>query len=366
MISGVRPGFLPGVLVAACAAWIATVQSTPEANPQPARPIWTTSATGVSARLRGISAVSDRVVWASGNEGTIIRTDDGGKSWKRIPPPDSGSLDFRDIDAINERTACALSIGPGDASRIYKTTDAGATWTLQFRNDDEKAFYDAMAFAGEHTGFAVSDSVDGRLVVLETKDGAHWSRVPPESLPAAAAGEGAYAASGTNIAIVGGSVWIGTTASRVIRSMDGGRTWTAASTPLAAGTSAGIFSIAFRDANHGIVVGGDYKKEREALDNAAITDDAGASWTRVEGLGGYRSAVAFMPAREGTVISVGPSGSDYSDDHGRTWRAVEGPGFHTLAVAPGSRVAWAAGENGTAASLSFDAGGAGVSGQDRR
>jgi photosystem II stability/assembly factor-like uncharacterized protein len=361
----VRAGSVAGALLTACSAWIVTARSTMEVIPQPARPAWTASATGVTARLRGISAVSDRVVWASGNGGTIIRTDDGGKSWKRIPPPDAGSLDFRDIDAVDERTAYALSIGPGDASRIYKTTDAGTTWTLQFRNDNEKAFYDAMAFAGARTGFAVSDSIDGRLVVLRTVDGARWSRVLPEALPAAIAGEGAYAASGTNIAIVGRRVWIGTTASRVVRSMDGGGTWSAFSTPLPAGTSAGIFSIAFRDANHGIVVGGDYKEEREAFDNAAITADAGASWTIVRGLGGYRSAVAFMPAREGTLLSVGPSGSDYSDDNGRTWRAIEGPGFHTLAVAPGSRVAWAAGENGTAASLTFDAGGAGAGSQDR-
>lgn len=357
MTPGVRAAVVAWALIAAAAAWAAGARAAMEATPQAVRPAWTASVTGVTARLRGISAVSDRVIWASGNNGTIIRTDDGGRSWKAIAPPDSSALDFRDIDAVDARTAYALSIGPGDASRIYKTTDAGATWTLQFRNDNEKAFYDAMAFAGERTGFAVSDSVDGRLVVLQTTDGARWTRVPPETLPAAVAGEGAYAASGTNIAIVGQSVWIGTTASRVISSVDGGRTWTATKTPLPTGTSAGIFSIAFRDARHGIVVGGDYKKEREAFDNAAISDDGGSSWRVVKGLGGYRSAVVFMSAPAGRVIAVGPSGSDFSDDNGRTWRAIEGPGFHTVAVAPKSRGAWAAGENGAAARLTFEGGG---------
>jgi photosystem II stability/assembly factor-like uncharacterized protein len=211
----------------------------------------------------------------------------------------------------------------------------------------------------------VSDSVDGRLVVLQTTDGARWNRVPPESLPAALAGEGAYAASGTNIAIVERSVWFATTASRVIRSSDGGRTWAAASTPLPTGASTGIFSIAFRDTSHGIVVGGDYKKESVALDNAAVTDNAGASWSVVRGLGGYRSAVVFMPSRAGTVIAVGPSGSDYSDDNGRTWRPIHGPGFHTVAVAPRSSVALAAGENGTAARLTFE-GSSGAAAKDHR
>jgi hypothetical protein len=121
-------------------------------------------ATRASTDLRGISAASERVIWASGSGGTILRTGDGGRSWQRVSPPDTSGLDFRDVDAIDERTAYALSIGPGDASRIYKTADAGATWTLQFRNTDQQAFYDAMAFSSASSGYAVSDSVDGRLV----------------------------------------------------------------------------------------------------------------------------------------------------------------------------------------------------------
>jgi photosystem II stability/assembly factor-like uncharacterized protein len=316
-------------------------------------PRWTTFATGTTARLRGLSAVSDRVVWASGSGGTIVRTDDGGKSWKALTVPDAAQLDFRDIDAVNGNTAYALSIGSGAASRIYKTTDGGAAWTLQFRNDDPNAFFDAMVFADARTGYALSDSVAGRLVLFRTTDGRQWSRVDPGSLPAALAGEGAYAASGTNLAIQGNAIWFGTTAARVIRSIDKGRTWSAAATPLPTGTSAGIFSIAFRDREHGIVVGGDYKKEREAVDNAALSTDGGATWTLVKGLGGFRSAVAFIPSLGQTAVTVGPSGSDYSSDGGRTWRAIAGPGFHTLSVARGARAAWAAGENGTVARLDF-------------
>jgi photosystem II stability/assembly factor-like uncharacterized protein len=312
------------------------------------------STTGVKARLRGISAASERVIWTSGNNGTILRTEDGGRSWQAVAPPDTASLDFRDIDAVSERTAYALSIGPGDASRIYRTDDGGSTWTLQFTNQDPEAFFDAMAFSNGRRGFAVSDSVRGQLVILETSDGARWSRVPPGNLPGALPGEGAYAASGTNIAIHGRSIWIGTSASRVIRSADDGRTWTVSTTPLPTGSSAGIFSIAFRDARNGIVVGGDYRKEQAPTGTAALTGDAGASWTPIRGLGGFRSAVLFLTGPKNTVVAVGPSGADYSEDHGRTWRAIDGPGFHTIATAAGSDTAWAAGENGTVAQLRFD------------
>ena len=278
------------------------------ATVQPA-PRWMPATTGVTARLRGVSAVSDRVVWASGSNGTVIRTQDGGASWTTLTVPDAQKLDFRDIDAVDDRTAYVLSIGAGDASRIYKTSDAGATWRLQFRNEDPKAFFDAMAFRNARTGYALSDSVDGQLIVIRTTDGTTWTRIA-SGLPPALDGEGAYAASGTNVAILDRQIWLATTASRVIRSDDDGRSWKAVSTPLPTGTSAGIFSIAFRDRGHGLIVGGDYKKEAEAADNAAISTDGGASWTLVKGLSGFRSAVAFVPARRDTVVAVGPSGSD--------------------------------------------------------
>jgi photosystem II stability/assembly factor-like uncharacterized protein len=332
---------------------IAAVLSAPLLAQAPGTPRWTLVTTGVTARLRGISAPSSRVIWASGTGGTVIRTGDGGATWSRLEIPDSASLDFRDIDAVDERTAYVLSTGDGDASRIYKTSDAGRTWALQFRNDNPRAFYDAMAFRDARTGFAVSDSVDGRMIVIATTDGgAHWSPIA-NGLPPALEGEGAFAASGTNIALGRRHVWIGTNAARVVRSTDNGRTWTVTNTPVPASASAGIFSIAFADANRGVVVGGDYKVESGAVNNGAFTIDGGQTWTLVTGLGGFRSAVTFIPSSPGTAVAVGPSGADYSTDSGRTWTLIEGPGFHTLAVARGTRTVWGAGEKGTVGRISF-------------
>ncbi len=323
------------------------------ASPAPL-PSWIPQKSGVVARLRGVSAASSKVVWASGTDGTVIRTEDGGQTWLRLTIPDTDSLDFRDIDAVDERTAYVLSIGPGDASRIYKTSDAGKHWTLQFRNADPKAFYDAMAFRDARHGFAFSDSVDNTFVILQTSDGgSSWTRIAPSALPPALSGEGAYAASGTNLAVRQNLVWIATTASRVLRSADAGHTWTVTAAPVATGPSAGIFSIAFRDTLHGIVVGGDFKVETAAVDNAAVTDNGGQGWVAVRGLSGYRSAVAYVPTLSRTIVAVGPSGTDISSDDGRTWTALPGPGFHAISFAPKSKVGWAVGEKGAIGRLRF-------------
>jgi photosystem II stability/assembly factor-like uncharacterized protein len=321
--------------------------------PAPPRPAWARVTTGVTARLRGLSAVSPQVVWASGTGGTVIRTADGGKTWTALEVPGAAEIDFRDIDAVDARTAYVLSIGNGDASRIYKTADAGRTWTLQFRNSNPRAFFDAMAFRDARHGFAVSDAVDGKLIVIRTDDGgAHWR--PVDGLPNAVDGEGAFAASGSNIAIAGNHVWIATSKSRVFRSADNGSTWSVAPAALPTSESAGIFSVAFAGERRGIVVGGDYKAEALASDNAAITADGGATWTVVKGVGGYRSAVVWLGESQASapIVATGPGGTDYSLDGGATWTAVDG-GFHTLSAARGSRVVWAAGEGGAVAHATF-------------
>jgi photosystem II stability/assembly factor-like uncharacterized protein len=320
-------------------------------------PRWTIQTSGVTVRLRGVSAVSERVVWASGAGATVLRTVDGGTSWQKLTVTNE-SLDFRDVDAVDANNAYILSIGDGPASRIYKTSDAGKTWTLQFKNEDPKAFLDAMSFWDAKHGLVFGDSVDKQFYILTTADGGQtWSRVPPANLPPALESEGAFAASGTNIAVFGKShAWIGTGAaakSRVLRTSDGGRTWQIADTPLASGPSSGIFSIAFRDAKHGVIAGGDYRRESEAIDNLAVTKDGGVTWTLVKGLSGFRSVVAYVPGTK-TLVALGPAGGDFSADDGRTWTSITGPGFDTFSFVRGKPLGWGAGNNGTIGRLNFE------------
>jgi photosystem II stability/assembly factor-like uncharacterized protein len=317
-----------------------------------AAPHWVPQSSGGSATLRGVSAVSDTVAWASGSGNTILRTADGGRIWTPLTVT-TDKLDFRDVDAIDARTAYLLSIGTGPASRIYKTTDAGVHWTLQFTNPDPEGFFDAMTYWDADRGIVVGDSVDGHFSIFLTSDGGRtWT--PAGGLPPALPNEGAFAASGTNVAVSGADAWFGTGAgpmARVLHSRDRGRTWTIADTPLPSGRSSGIFSVAFRDATHGIVVGGDYAKEKEALDNVAVTSDGGRMWTLVKGhaLSGFRSVVAHVPGTKTSWIAVGPQGADWSDDDGRTWAPIDGPGFHTFSFSKSGKVGWGAGGRGSLA-----------------
>jgi photosystem II stability/assembly factor-like uncharacterized protein len=322
---------------------------------------WQLQTSGTSERLRAVSAVSERVAWASGNRGTVLRTEDAGAHWTPLPVPGAEGLDFRDIEATSDRTAYILSIGAGDKSRIYKTTDAGKTWVLQFTNADPKAFYDAIAFWDERRGIAVGDPVNGRFTVLRTTNGgASWEPIPEPNRPQALPGDGMFAASGTClVTLAPGHAWFGTggaARARVLRSTDRGLTWSEADTPIAAGTpSAGIFSIAFSDKRHGVVVGGDYRKEKEAGDNLAATSDGGRTWTAMDStrLRGFRSGVVFLPGSGGRrVVAVGPAGSDRSTDGGRTWEAVDDAGFHAVAVDRTGTTLWAVGEQGRVGRLS--------------
>mgnify|MGYP003462462910 FL=1 len=124
------------------------------------------------------------------------------------------------------------------------------------------------------------------------------------------------------------------------------------SIPLTMRVTPGIFSIAFSDARHGLVVGGDYKAETVAGNNAAITTDGGATWTAIKGLSGFRSVVAYAPVSAATVVAVGPAGTDVSSDGGKTWTPVTGSGFHAFSFAPRGTVGFGVGEKGSAGTLS--------------
>jgi len=321
-----------------------------------ASPTWTLQTSGVTARLRGVSAVNDRVAWASGSGSTVLRTEDGGASWKKITVT-TDTLDFRDIDAIDEKTAYVLSIGNGNASRIYKTTDGGATWVLQFRNEDPKRFLDAMSFWDADHGIVIGDSIDHRFDILLTRNGGEsWTHVSPDIPPPALENEGAFAASGTNIAVYGKKyAWIGLGAAaraRVLHTSDGGRHWKVFETPIKSSQSSGIFSITFRDQRHGVIVGGDYQKEKEAVDNLAITSDGGATWKLVQRLSGFRSVVTYLPGTT-SLIALGPSGGDYSTYDGHTWTRIQGPSVDTFSAARGQRFGWGAGVAGSIGRLSW-------------
>lgn len=315
---------------------------------------------GVTVLLQAVSPVSERVAWISGHGGTWLRTLDGGETWRGGVVPGADTLQFRDVHAVSADTAWLLSAGPGDQSRIYRTTDGGGAWTLQWTNPEPEGFYDCLSFYDARRGLAYGDAVDGDLRVLRTEDGGEtWSLVPSDRLPAAQPGEGGFAASGTCLDLGAPELaWIGTGnagAARVLRSGDGGASWTAAPTPLVAGEAAGITSVAFLDDQNGIVVGGALTSPADEAVKTATSSDGGATWAPAGALriSGPAYGVAWVPgAAAPKAVIVGPGGADWSPDGGATWRALDDRSWWGIGFASPA-VGWLTGPAGRIARVSF-------------
>ena len=322
---------------------------------RPAAAQWVAQSAGTQVELRGLSVVSPAVAWASGQRGTVIHTTNGGALWTADSVPGAATLDLRSVAATSSRTAFAMSIG--DSSRIFRTTDGGRTWSLRFVSTRKGSFFDAIRFWDARHGIALSDPVDGRFLLITTSDGGDtWQEVPTDRLPIALPNEGAFAASGSCLTVLGRrDVWFvtgGAATARVFHSPDRGRSWSVSDSPIRAGTaSEGIFSVAFVDAKHGVIAGGDYQKPTLGGRNLALTKDGGRSWTLVDSASsprGFRSAVDYAPRSSGRrLIAVGISGTDLSSDGGLTWTASDTIGYNSVQF--GGRAAYAAGPKGRVA-----------------
>lgn len=346
-------------------------------SPAPATPsialTWQVTPTGSTARLRGLAAVSRDVVWVAGTGpagGTVLRTSDAGATWTAVAPPQAAGLDLRDVEATSASHAVVLASGMGSASRILLTDDGGATWTESFRNNDERAFYDCLAFSTPERGLAVSDPVDGVFRFVETSDGGRtWTPVNPDGMPAALPNEFGLAAGGTCLT-AGSSTDTSDTSdtylasggetARVFSSRNRGHTWSVSEVPIVGGPSGGAMAVRFQDARTGLVIGGDLSNPTSALGTAAWTDD-GVTWHPADpGPGGYRSGVAWVAGRPSVAVAVGPGGSDVSVDAGRHWAPIPGGttatdgaaagGFDTVDCASDGSC-WAAGAQGRVARL---------------
>jgi photosystem II stability/assembly factor-like uncharacterized protein len=309
---------------------------------------WQKQTLETTTSFRGLSVVSENIIWASGTGGTVVRTIDGGKTWKIIKVPAAEKLDFRDIEAFDESIAYIVSIGEGESSRIYKTIDGGESWKLQFQNTEPKAFFDALAFWDKNNGVAMSDPVNGYFYLFGTRNGGEtWNKLDTEKMIPAKDGEAAFAASGTCIITQGKkNVFLvsGGKQARVFRSNNGGYAWYVTESPIIKGeASQGIFGISMYDALNGVIVGGDYAKPNDAVSNLAFTKDGGKTWEETKGFSGFRSAASYVDKK--TLIAVGSAGSDISNDGGKTWKALDKESYNALQI-KGRNAIWAAGEKG--------------------
>ncbi|HSM04462.1 MAG TPA: hypothetical protein VK858_07560 [Longimicrobiales bacterium] len=307
---------------------------------------------GTSALLQAVSAPSARVVWLSGHQGTWVRSVDGGDSWVTGVVAGLDTLQFRDVHAFDADTALLLSAGTGALSRIVRTTDGGATWSEVFRMDHPDGFLDCMDFWDARRGLAYGDAVDGELYLLATDDGGRtWDRVPPATLPAALDGEGGFAASGTCVATEPpGRAWIATgngTSPRLLRTEDGGASWTVRTLPLAAGPARGPTTVDFRPDGMGFALGGDLDPEGTGP-RVALSADRGATWSAMGdlALAGAVYGAAWVPDRDpATLVAVGPGGIDVSTDGGMSWVSADTLGHWAVGFAS-AELGWAVGPLG--------------------
>ena len=356
-------------LVVAALACVTPSASGPSAAPgatpslaaaqAPAGPTVTPQDSGTTVRLQAISPVTPRIVWASGLLGTFAVTTDGGETWRTGVVPGAETLQFRDVEGVNERVAYLLSAGVGTDSRIYKTEDGGATWTLQFQNEDPNGFYDCFAFWTQKRGITMADSIEGRFPIVRTTDGMTWQDIG-DNLPAAQGGEAAFAASGTCAATQGGMhAWLatgGAPEARVLATIDGGETWTAYNLPIVHGTpTSGALSVDFRDAFRGIVGGGDLTFPADFTDNVARSTDGGKTWQLANHptFPGAIYGLTYVRGRETTVVATGPGGVSWTPDEGDTWYPIPDlTGFWAVAFAS-PQAGWLVGTNGRIVKLSF-------------
>jgi photosystem II stability/assembly factor-like uncharacterized protein len=319
---------------------------------------WEIQESHTTANLRGIHAADSSVAWASGAAGTVLRTENGGSRWERCAtPPGAEQLDFRGIWAWDANNAVVMSSGPGDQSRVYKSTDGCAHWTEEMRSSEKDGFWDALVFqtqgfsmsGDQKTGVLLGDPVRGRFDTRVTT-GQSWAIEDDSCAPRP--DESAFAASNSSVFVFGPRRYIIGTGGKggprillpsLLAHRDSTKGCLEAAVPLATGTdSSGVFSLAFRDLKHGLAVGGDFKKPDDPSGTAAWTSDGGRHWTAAATPPhGYRSAVACYPEAK-AWIAAGTNGSDISRDDGKTWQPLDDGNWNALSlpyvVGPSGRI----------------------------
>ena len=304
---------------------------------------------GSDASFRGLDVVNRNVVWVSGTGGTVLRTVNGGKSWKNVSVPHQDKTDFRDVEGFDKNSAIVMGIAT--PAQFFKTTDGGQTWNQVYFDDREGIFFDGMSFWNRKEGIAFSDPVDGGHILIRTEDGGDsWFELPSKGMPAKLDPEFGFAASGTGIPVQGKhTAWLGMggVKSRVFKSEDGGFNWMVTETPVVhGGQSTGIYSVAFKNKKMGIAVGGDYTNQ-SIKNTMAYTHDGGTTWHLPEKqTHQYRECVAHY--RGNTFFAVGPSGFDRTTDNGKTWTPDywEVQDLTAMAFAKGTRTGFTVGKRG--------------------
>lgn len=305
---------------------------------------------GKNISIRGLSAVSGKVIWVSGTGGNIGRSTDGGKTWFWNKVTGYDSTDFRDIEAFSSSTAIIMGIG--EPAVILKTTNGGTTWKKVYENNGKGMFLDAMDFWNRQSGIVIGDPVGGKFFVARTfNEGDSWTQIAYNKLPAADSGEACFAASGTNVRALDRDEACFITGGRVSRMIWKGQP---VKLPLLQGAeSQGANSIAvwnIRKVPQIVVVGGDFLRDTMRTGNCIVSRDGGKIWiTPSTPPHGYRSSVEYITSAK--LATCGLNGVDVSYDGGIHWNSISSTGFNVCRKSKKGDVVFFAGGNGRIARL---------------
>lgn len=301
---------------------------------------------GVKTSFRGLSVVNEKIIWASGDKGTIARSVDSGNTWKWLTVKGFEQTGFRDIEAFDSSTAIIMGIA--EPAYILKTIDGGETWKVVYENATAGMFLDAMDFCDKQHGTVIGDPIDSKFFIATTNDSGDTWIESHKKLPVAASGEACFASSGTNIGMLSGDKVYFVSGGLRSRFFMNSKSFPL---PVLQGKeTTGANSVASKNKETFIVVGGDFKNPDLTLKNCLVTFNQGKTWTRPKILPhGYRSCVEYINSNK--WITCGLNGVDYSADNGKTWQWISKESFNVCRKAKSGRVAFLAG-NGSIGKLS--------------
>lgn len=310
--------------------------------------------TNITNNLRGLSVVNENVVWASGTNGVVLNTKDGGKNWQIHTVRGADSLDFRSIQAFDENKAIVVSAGC--PASIYLTLNGGKSWGLVWDDDNPAVFLDAVSFWNHTNGLVMGDPVDSALFILKTIDGGNnWQKIPTDNIPKSLTVEGGFAASGTCMAMAGKEhAWIGTggDSARVYLSNNAGNSWSVVNSPILSGSPMkGIYSLSFKNSKEGIAVGGEWNVKNPIL-SKAFTRDGGLSWLLGKGSDAYCSGSCHV--KDDIYLACGQSGIDLSQNGGETWEPVSDLHLYAIEFSKSGKTGFGTGPSGRLVKISLE------------
>ena len=303
-----------------------------------------------NSSLRAICAVDESTVWASGSQGKVYLTLDGGEHWKQMTVPACDDTEFRSLHAWDANRALVFDVSP--LGRAFMTMDGGESWKQVYQSPVEGAFFNSLKFSNDLEGIAISDPIDDQVFVLRTRDGGKsWKRL--DKLPSSVKGEINFAASNTCIEYLPtGEIFIvtGGSKSRILTGQNHGEVWEFTETPMITGETAGLFSVNFSNAHRGVAVGGDFNQpDREGI-RAIFSDNGGKSWQEANTMpAAYRSCVISL--NDKLFFATGKTGCDYSADRGENWTFIDSAGYFAGHAVEGKNILFLAGSDGRVAKV---------------